>query len=71
MKETSIMEKIEQAKKIIKEKYDMTYKEICQIRDCSPDDFFKLTNSFAYGYGQGYKAAMAEMKKKAKEAKTV
>ncbi|MBQ3021907.1 MAG: hypothetical protein IJD91_01085 [Clostridia bacterium] len=73
MKKLDVMERTERIRKsgIIKSAYDLKVKDIMRIRECSEDDYEKLTNSFAYGYAQGYKAAMAEMKKKAKEVKAV
>ena len=71
MKKSNVMEKIEKSRGLIKECYDMKLSDIMRIRECCPNDYSKLTNSFAYGYSQGYKAAMAEMKQKAKEAKAV
>lgn len=71
MKESNVMERIKESRKRIKNSYDMKLRDICRIRDCSPDEYSKITNTFVYGYAQGYKAAKAEMKKKAKEAKVV
>ena len=74
MKETSIMEKIELYRKNFKIKrvYDLKAEELVEIAECCRNDLYNIiTGPFTYGYGQGYKAAMAEMKKKAKEAKTV
>lgn len=74
MKKTSVMEKIERYRKTykIKRVYDLKSEDIFEIAECCYNDIYAIiANPFTYGYGQGYKAAMAEMKKKAKEAKAV
>lgn len=55
----------------ISDRYDMTAADATKIRQSSKDDYELITRSFEFGYAQGHKAAMAEMKKKAKEAKAV
>ncbi|MBQ3021945.1 MAG: hypothetical protein IJD91_01280 [Clostridia bacterium] len=73
MKRLDVMERTERIRKsgIIKSAYDLKIKDVMRIHECSDNDYYKITNSFVYGYSQGYKAAMAEMKKKAKEEKAV
>ena len=74
MKTTNIMEKIELYRRTykIKSRYDLKSNEIIEIIKCCGDSIYNIiAGPFTYGYGQGYKAAMAEMKKKAREAKTV
>ena len=74
MKKTTVMEKAELYRKTFKIKgvYDLTTEDIIEIAKCCGNDlYWIIATPFTYGYGQGYKAAMAEMKKKAKEAKAV
>lgn len=71
MAKLDVMEKIEKSKKRDKGRYNMSLRDLIKVRECSPDDYAKLSNAFDYGFYQGYKAAMAEMNKKSKEARAV
>ena len=63
---------IEETKETINERYSMRLSDILNIKKYSNNDLCLFSiNSFEYGYAQGHKVAMAEMKKRAKEAKAV
>ena len=61
----NLMEKVENNFSKINAQYDMTLEDINTIYRNSTDLFNIISNSFCFGYMQGYKAALAEMKKKA------
>ena len=58
-----IIEKCRMSGKII-ERYDMKVSDAITIQACCSNNYELITRSFVFGYAQGYKAAMAEMKRK-------
>lgn len=70
MKKSNLMEKIEQSRKLVKSRYDLTFEEIMTLIENCRNEFDMVTMPFIYGYAQGRKAAIAEMKK-TREAKAV
>lgn len=44
-------------------RYDIKVADVMSIRECCHNDYDLITKSFVFGYEQGYKAAMAEMKR--------
>ena len=60
----NIYEKIQQERKHINPYYDATYQELNTLLDYSKaSPFIYGVNCFTFGYMQGYKAALAELKK--------
>lgn len=57
------VEKAEAAKRKINRRYDITIGNMIEIGEKSDDIFSVISNSFAFGYMQGLKAAKAEVKK--------
>ena len=55
----NVVEKAEAAKR----RYDITIGNMIEIGEKSDDIFSVISNSFAFGYMQGLKAAKAEVKK--------
>ena len=59
----NVVEKAEAAKRKINRRYDITIGNMIEIGEKSDDIFSVISNSFAFGYMQGLKAAKAEVKK--------
>lgn len=57
------MELIEKSYGKINPNYDMYVRNIGDIESASKDSYDLICNGFRFGYMQGRKAAMAEMKK--------
>ena len=60
---TKITEEFRKSGKIT-DRYDMKVSDIMTIRECCHNDYELITRSFVFGFAQGFKAAMAEKKKK-------
>ena len=60
----NIYEKIQQERKHINPYYDATYQELNSLlRHSGAYPFIYGVNCFTFGYMQGYKAALSELKK--------
>lgn len=64
----NLMDKIELQRKNMNPRYDAGYYDIEYIAKNSTSPEMYGIHCFTYGYMQGYKAAMAELKKTAGEA---
>lgn len=59
----NVMQLIEETKRSIDVKYDMSIDHIKDIKEQSNNFFDLISNGFIFGYAQGMKAAKANMKK--------
>lgn len=59
----NVVEKAEATKRKINQRYSITIGNAIEIEEKSGDIFSIISNSFAFGYMQGMKAAKAEMRK--------
>lgn len=67
MAKLNVIKAIEKTKGRINERYGMYSKDISDIKEYSNGDIILFSvNSFKFGYAQGHKAAVAEMRKNAK-----
>lgn len=53
---------IEEGRKIINSRYDMSFNQLVQLAE-DPDIVRSISNAFSFGFLQGTKAARAEMRK--------
>ena len=60
----NLIQKIEDARRIINKRYCMNVENVVEIRNNSDDEFRLMSNCFVFGYMQGMKAAKAETRKK-------
>ncbi len=67
MPRVNVKKAIENSRKLIKERYDMSMGDANEIIQISRSDWEIVCNGFSFGYIQGYKAAMNEMQNR-KEA---
>ncbi|MDD6070105.1 MAG: hypothetical protein PUC12_04725 [Clostridiales bacterium] len=63
MARLNVKRAIENGRKLIKSRYDMSMNDTKKIIDMSLDDWDMVCNGFNFGYMQGYKAAMNEIKR--------
>lgn len=62
MERINIEKIVEEGRKIINSRYDMSSGQLRQLAE-TPDIVESISNAFCFGYLQGTKAAMAEMRK--------
>lgn len=58
------MDLVEKARKTINPNYEMYVNNLITVIDSSKDKYDMVHNGFLFGYMQGRKAAIAEMKQK-------